>query len=133
VLLDLSPLARALASLDRGALRAVAAPQDEELRDAVIPRFEYSYELCWKMLKRHLEAVVPHPASIDALSFRELMREGAERGLIHDVEAWFEFRQQRNRTSHTYNAEAAASVFATALQFRSVAHSLLAELERRIP
>jgi hypothetical protein len=38
MLLDLSSLHRALASLDRAAVRALAAPEDEEVRDAVIQR-----------------------------------------------------------------------------------------------
>jgi nucleotidyltransferase substrate binding protein (TIGR01987 family) len=57
MLLDLSSFDEALASLDRAAIRAQAAPADEDLRDAVIQRFEYTYELAWKMLKRHLEQV----------------------------------------------------------------------------
>ncbi len=131
MLLDLSSFGRALASLDRAILRAQAALADEELRDAVIQRFEYTYELAWKMLKRHLEQVVPDPGRIDGLSFRELMREGAERGIVADVEAWFEYRHQRNLTSHAYNAAAAQMVFQTALRFREAAHSLYRELVGR--
>jgi nucleotidyltransferase substrate binding protein (TIGR01987 family) len=131
MLLDLSSFHRALASLDRAAVRAVGAPEDEELRDAVIQRFEYTYELAWKMLKRHLEQVVPDPARIDTLSFRELIREGAERGIVAEPEPWFEYRHQRNLTSHAYNSAAAQLVFQTALGFRDAARALLAELERR--
>lgn len=40
MLLDLTSFGRALASLDRAILRAQAALTDEELRDAVIQRFE---------------------------------------------------------------------------------------------
>jgi nucleotidyltransferase substrate binding protein (TIGR01987 family) len=130
-MLDLSPLQRALAALDRAAIRALGAPEDEELRDATIQRFEYSFELCWRMLKRHLEQVVPDPNHLDALSFRELFREGAERGLLSEIEPWLEYRHQRNRTSHTYNPSAAESVFRTAAAFRSAARALLDELERR--
>jgi nucleotidyltransferase substrate binding protein (TIGR01987 family) len=130
-MLDLSSLRKALASLGRASRRALGAPGDEELRDAVIQRFEYTYELCWKMLKRHLESVVPDASRIDALSFRELVREGAERGLVSQVEPWLEYRHQRNQTSHTYNAATAESVFRTALAFEAAAAALLAELERR--
>jgi nucleotidyltransferase substrate binding protein (TIGR01987 family) len=131
MLLDLSSFHRALASLDRAAVRAEGAPADEELRDAVIQRFEYTYELAWRMLKRHLEQVVPDPARVDGLSFRELIREGAERGIIAEPEPWFEYRHQRNLTSHAYNSAAAQLVFQTALTFREAARTLLAELERR--
>jgi hypothetical protein len=59
------------------------------------------------------------------------MREAAERGLIPEVEPWFEYRHQRNLTSHAYNAAAAQRVFATALLFRVAARGLLLELEGR--
>lgn len=130
-MLDLSALRRALASLERGATRALAAPEDEELRDAVIQRFEYTYELCWRMLKRHLEQVVADTTRLDGLSFRELLREGAERGLIAEIEPWLQYRHQRNQTSHVYNAMTAQAVFQSALSFRSAAAALLEELERR--
>jgi nucleotidyltransferase substrate binding protein (TIGR01987 family) len=130
-MLDLSSLQKALASLERAATRALGATDDEELRDATIQRFEYTYELAWRMLKRHLEHVVPDPARIDTLSFRELLREGAERGLLPEIEPWLEYRHQRNQTSHAYNAATADSVFRTALVFRSAARALLDELERR--
>src|SRR3569832_2457102 len=100
--LDLSSWPRALGSLERGIGRSTASPDDEELRDAVIQRIEYCYELSWKMLKRYLEEVMPDRDAVDQLSFKELMREAAERGLIAAVEPWIEYRYQRNFTSHAY-------------------------------
>jgi hypothetical protein len=43
--LDLTPLEKALAALDRGLARWQAAPTDAELRDACIQRFEFTFEL----------------------------------------------------------------------------------------
>ena len=129
--LDFTPLEKALITLKRGIDRAIAAPNDEELRDAVIQRFEYSYELCWRMLKRQLEQEVANPAIIDTLSFRQLIREGAERGIIDHVENWFEYRRQRNITSHVYDQEKAKSVFQTALNFYPEAIVLLQRLLSR--
>jgi nucleotidyltransferase substrate binding protein (TIGR01987 family) len=129
-MLDLSSFEQALGSLDRAAERSLTTPADEEVRDAVIQRFEYSYELAWRMLKRHLEQVVPSPAQVDTWSFRELFREAAERGLVDNVEEWIECRQQRNRTSHAYSANVAASVYATALIFRTTAWKLFHQLKQ---
>ncbi|RMH54251.1 MAG: nucleotidyltransferase, partial [Candidatus Hydrogenedentota bacterium] len=53
-MLDLHSFQGALESLRRGIERARRVPEDEEVRDAVIQRFEYSFELAWKMLKRRL-------------------------------------------------------------------------------
>jgi len=131
--LDLSSLSKAHASLQRAIARAQSSPDDEELRDAVIQRFEYTYELSWKMLKRQIERDAATPESVDAMGFRELIREGAVRGLINDPEAWFEYREQRNITSHTYDAHKAAQVYQAALRFSDAAEALLAELRRRNP
>ena len=129
--LDLTSLRRALASLDRGCVRSQAAPEDEELRDAVIQRFEFSYELCWRMLKRRLELDAPVPSDIDRLAFPDVLRVGAEQGLIADVERWLVYRHQRNMTSHVYDADRAWEVYHAALEFADDARLLLAQLEAR--
>jgi nucleotidyltransferase substrate binding protein (TIGR01987 family) len=127
--LDLSSLQAALASLSRGLLRWQSQPQDEELRDACIQRFEYSFELSWKMLKRRLELDLPDSGSVDAMSYRELIRSGAERGLLSDADLWMMFRDMRNTTTHTYNAVKAAQVAAVAPSFLQYAQDLLTNLQ----
>lgn len=129
--LDFSSLERAIASLTRAAERSVREPQDEEVRDAVIQRFEYCYELCWKMLKRQLELELPNPSDADRMSFMELVREGAERGLVANPERWMTYRHQRNLTSHVYEERAAQSVHTTALEFLDDARALLSALQAR--
>lgn len=129
--LDLSALEKAIESLEKGMKRACGAPADEELRDAVIQRFEYTYELCWKMIKRRVETDAAVPSDVDALSFQALMREAGERGLVEEVSRWMEYREQRNITSHVYNQKKAASVFQTARVFLPDARALLVELKRR--
>jgi len=129
--LDLSSFEKALASLGRGIARSRAAPGDEELRDCVIQRFEYTYELCWRMLKRRLEIDAPTPADIDQLAFKDLIRAGAIQGLIASPEAWFAYRQQRNATSHTYNEAKAVQVYEAARAFFQDAEALLVQLRQR--
>lgn len=119
-------------SLERGLERTEAAPGDEELRDGAIQRFEYTYELAWKSLKRVLEIEAASPDAIDLLSFRDLIRLGAERGLIEEPSEWFAFREDRNISSHTYDEAKAAEVYASALRFRVAARSLLEKLEARV-
>ncbi|MDQ6986842.1 MAG: nucleotidyltransferase substrate binding protein, partial [Mariprofundaceae bacterium] len=57
--------------------------------------------------------------------------EGAERGLIDDPRAWFSYREKRNLTTHTYNAEVARDVYQAALAFVNDAKRLLAMLQQR--
>ena len=131
-LVDLSSLRLALTSLQRALLRWHASQRfDEELRDACIQRFEYTFELSWKMLKRRLELDLPDAASVDAMSYRELIRSGAERGLVTDAAAWMLYRDKRNTTSHTYNAARAAEVAAVIPAFESHAQALLVLLQSR--
>ena len=101
--LDLTSLKKALTSLQKAIERYGLEPEDEEVRDSVIQRFEYSYELCWKMLSKELQQRTPSPSQTTNLDFKNLMREGSRFGLIDDPEVWFEYRRMRNITSHTYD------------------------------
>jgi len=130
-MLDLTSLEKALTSLERAIERAKKNPQDEEVRDSVIQRFEYSYELSWKMLKRQLEIDSPVPASIDAMDFKSMIRESAQRGLLENPEAWFEYRRQRNITSRAYDEKKAIRVYETALIFVQDAKILLQNLKHK--
>lgn len=129
--LDLSSFKKALTSLEQAIKRSIKEPDDDMIRDSVIQRFEYTYELSWKMLKRKLEQDAASPATIDALSFKDLIREGAERGYIRRPEAWFEYRNQRNITSHVYNEQKAQSVYEAAVKFLDDAQELFSELTAR--
>jgi nucleotidyltransferase substrate binding protein (TIGR01987 family) len=129
--LDFSPLAKAISSLNRALVRAVDAPGDEELRDACIQRFEYTFELCWKMLKRQLETELPNPMEVDGYSYRQLFRIAAERRLVQNVEAWFDYRECRNITSHTYDEKKAVRVFEALPTFAGHAEELLSKLKER--
>nr|WP_286180983.1 nucleotidyltransferase substrate binding protein [Leptothrix sp. C29] len=124
-------MSRALASLQRGLARWQATPDDEELRDACIQRFEFTFELSWKMLKRRLELDLPNASEVDAMSFRALIRAGAEQGLIGEVAPWWVYRDKRNITSHTYDARKAAEVAAVLPAFALDAQALLAALQQR--
>ena len=41
------------------------------------------------MLKRRLELDLPNAVEVDAMSFRALIRAGAEQGLIGEVAPWW--------------------------------------------
>lgn len=129
--LDLSPLRNALASLERGLARHRTNLADEEVRDACIQRFEYCFELSWKMLKRQIEIELGNTAEVDGYSKRTLFRVAAERGLISSPEPWFVYLVQRNKTSHAYDARVAAEVAAVLEEFLLGAWSVLARLETR--
>ncbi len=128
-MLSTTSFEKALFSLNKAITRAQADPLDEEVRDATIQRFEYSYELAFKMLKRQIELESASPAIIDRMSFKELLREALEKGMIDSFDNWLTYRHQRNITSHTYNEEKAIEVFNTAVKFYPEAKKLLIILQ----
>lgn len=131
--LDLSPFRSAVAQLASGLAAARAAPGDDLMRDGTIQRFEYTYELSHKFLRRFLEETEPAPEQLRELSFPGLIRLGAERGLlVNSWDVWTDHRKARGTTSHAYDGAKAAEVFARIPAFLEDARALLAELERRL-
>jgi nucleotidyltransferase substrate binding protein (TIGR01987 family) len=133
--LDFSALQQAIAQLEKslGYANSATALADpglrEQLRNSVIQCFECTYELSWKMLKRHLEATEASPAALDLATFQSLIRLGNERGLLRsDWNTWRTYRQARTDSSHTYDAAKAEAVFAIAPDFLQEARALLAKL-----
>ncbi len=129
--LDFSSLKKACESLIRAHQRSMALPLDEELRDACIQRFEFSFELAWKMIKRRLERDLASPSQLDGMSFKEMMRLAFESGLIQAVPHWWLFREMRNLSSHTYDAQVAAQVYAVIVDFLPQCRFLIEQLEDR--
>jgi nucleotidyltransferase substrate binding protein (TIGR01987 family) len=109
--LDISSLIRAVSSLDEVLVKYKQQSADAIVRDATIQRFEYTYELSHKMLKRYLEMSEPNAEEIDQMSFANLIRTASERGLLQNGwDVWVEYRSARNLTSHTYNEAKAIEV-----------------------
>lgn len=120
-------------SLEVALTRSSEVPLDDVIRDACIQRFEFTYELSHKMLKRFLEATSANPAEVDAMSFQDLIRLGSERGLLlGDWFQWREFRGARAATSHTYDEHKAAEVFAQIPSFVEEARFLRDRLREQI-
>jgi hypothetical protein len=82
-------------------------------------------------LKRAILRAEPNPSAVDAMSFRELMREGFERGYISDPEDWFVFREHRNTVALVYDESKAKIVYQSALKFEAIANALLANLKAK--
>ncbi len=131
--IDYSSLALALGQLEKS-LRYSSSPmaEDPELfflfRTASVQTFEFSFELSHKMLRRRLEADSAGEG-VSLLGYPGLIRLGAERGYIADPKAWFDFRDLRNKTSHTYDGGVASEVYQGLPSFLSAAQALLAALQ----
>jgi nucleotidyltransferase substrate binding protein (TIGR01987 family) len=135
--LELSSLRKAVASLNRalkvGASQIkgkVVTDNEEVIRAGVIQNFEFTYELCWKFMKRWLEKNVGG-SEIDGATRKDLFRMAAESRLISDTARWFQYHVARNEASHTYEPATADQVYAAAKSFAVDAEALLRELEKR--
>ncbi len=136
--LDLTSFKKAVAALERALTEAhssefmdrLTQEQQEIIRSGVIQNFEFTYELCWKFMKRWLERNLGS-TYVDGVSRRELFRLAAEYHLIHDVLVWFDYHEARDKTSQTYNKTTAMDVFNVATQFLNDAQGLLRALEER--
>ena len=137
--LDLSHLEKAVSQLatSLGYLNSDLARNDRGLRvqfrAAAIQAFEFTYELAVKMLRRQLEQIVANPAELRAMAFMDLVRTGAEAGLVEDVGRYRLYREKRNITSHAYDEERAEEVLAVLEPFLADVRYLLAELKKRNP
>ena len=136
--LDLSSLKDALTSLEESMHVVNAkwfAEQSAQVKNTlmagVIQHFEIVYELCIKMMKRRMELGAATPSEIDFSEFRDLLRTAAEKGLVSDVEAWFEFRKMRNITSHTYSNQKAMEIYGSIQPFVTAAKELFENLKTR--
>lgn len=134
---DLSSLQKAVGSLERAIKVAetvikgkVDTDQEEVIRAGVIQNFEFTYELCFKFMKRWIEANMS-AVPTDTLTFKEVLRMAAESQLITDMDNWIEYRDARNETAHTYDNDKADDVFEVALNFAKDAKALLSTLESK--
>jgi nucleotidyltransferase substrate binding protein (TIGR01987 family) len=128
--IDFTSLRKAIATLAKALDAAKLRPKDEYVRDASIQRFEYTYELCVKSLRRQLTAMSDSPSEIDALGYRDMIRMGVERGLVKSEMPWFAYRELRNITSHVYDPAKARKVFGGLRRFLRDAKDLHARLDK---
>lgn len=130
--LDPAPLANAVERLREGLRRHQHDPADEQLRDGLIQRFAFTYELSYRMLRCTLRDSAASPDEVERMPFADLIRTGNAQGLLRaGWPAWRRFREMRARTSHTYDATIASAVVAAIPEFLAEAEYLCAELQKR--
>lgn len=111
--IDLTPLASAIARLEEGQARYLGDTSDTQIRDGLIQRFEFTYDLAHKMLRRFLAMSDANPDAVAQMSFPTLIRTANERGLLlNEWSRWKQYRDDRNITSHTYDETKAIRVVA---------------------
>ena len=76
------------------------------LRDGLIQRFEFTFELAWKTLK----AIFEDEGLTGLNSPKTVLREAFSAGLIKKDELWLAMLSDRNTTAHIYNEQLAIEI-----------------------
>lgn len=96
--------------------------------DLIVKRFEFTYEMSWKAIKRYLDF-----AGISVKNPRESYKEAFAQGLIKEQNTWLVMIEQRNLSSHVYNEAEIAIIFDKIEQylssFEELSNSLKAKIE----
>lgn len=93
---------------------------DDLIRDGVIQRFEFTFELAWKTIKAIFEA-----EGLKGLnSPKTVLREAYSAGLIDDEELWLSILKDRNETVHLYDKLTAIRIC------NNIKHKYAAEFEK---
>lgn len=99
-------------------------PVDEIVRDAAIQRFEFTFELVWKSLRKILLK-----RGIEANSPKTVFRLAAKDAIIDNVDVWFTFVEFRNQTTHVYNELIANEIYQNLPMFAKLTNNLIAKLK----
>ncbi|MCF6093276.1 nucleotidyltransferase substrate binding protein [Microaerobacter geothermalis] len=102
---------------------------DDIVLDAVIQRFEFTYELSWKLLKAYLS----FNGIAEVRTLREAFKEAFAAGLLNEGNVWIDMLEDRNRTSHTYDeAEARAIYEKVKSEYYTILHHLKESIGREL-
>ncbi|KPV41891.1 hypothetical protein AN478_00390 [Thiohalorhabdus denitrificans] len=77
---------------------ALDAPETAMNRDATIQRFEFCFELAWKVIQETARG-----QGLSCQSPKSCLRLAFQQGWLDDEERWLAMLEDRNRTSHTYD------------------------------
>lgn len=75
--------------------------------DGLIQRFEFTFELAWKLIKSYAEY---QGIDKEIMGSRDAIRWAFESRLIDRSDVWMEMVKRRNDTSHTYDESIASEV-----------------------
>lgn len=80
---------------------------DAIVRDSLIQRFEFTYELCHKTLQ---ELMKYEGLTLPNTFPRTIFKKAYTGGLIEDESVWIHLLEDRNATSHIYNEKLANEI-----------------------
>lgn len=76
--------------------------------DGTIQRYEFTFELSWKMIKDYLEynGIIENTGSP-----REIIKQAFQSNIIDNGETWIQMMLDRNSLSHLYDEEKSREIY----------------------
>jgi len=103
---------------------ALDQPETTFMRDAIIQRFEFTFELGWTALNDYLKEL-----SVEVAFAKPTLAKAFEGQLISDESGWSDLLDLRNKTSHTYDE---AKAISAAAMIRQKGMGLFEELAEKL-
>ena len=94
---------------------AVGEPPSSIQSDAVLQRFEFTFELCWRALRIYLAET----EGIEVSSPKGTLKAAFRQGLIQNTEEqrFFQMLEDRNTSTHVYDERESHEIFARVRDF----------------
>ena len=97
------------------------------LLDVMVKRFEFTFEMSWKAIKRTLSYI-----GIESNSPRSCFKEAFQQGWLQDEIVWLDMIEMRNLTSHTYDESQTRQLLDKIDKFLVAFNELYALLEKKL-
>jgi nucleotidyltransferase substrate binding protein (TIGR01987 family) len=104
-------------------------PFSDVSRDASIQRYEFSFELLWKVVKKYLKEIEGFECNSPKSCFREI-RMTLELS-DSDIETCISMTEDRNLSVHTYSEEMANDLYVKLPEYARVAELILKKIKEK--
>lgn len=94
-------------------------------RDAAIQRFEFTFELSWKVMK-----LLGEQEGLNCPGPRSAIRAADKLALIDSIDEWLTMLKARNQTTHTYNEKIAGKVYEAVRSFPPLVAAFLDKIQK---
>lgn len=95
--------------------------------DLVVKRFEFTYEMSWKAVKRYLDYI-----GIGCTGPRICFKEAFTQRLIGREDIWLDMIEQRNLSSQIYDEDEIKEILGKIVDYKNAFQGLLLSLEERL-
>jgi len=128
---DFSALEKALTKLEEVIIRFEQNKNDDAIRDSVIQRFEFTYSVTLKIIRKYFIDRAFIIENVNQMSFNDMIRTANQLKLLKsNLETWTKFREMRNLTSHTYDENIAQQVVSIIPDFYNEVTYLIEQLKK---